>query len=153
MKIILKQDVENLGSQGEVVTVRDGYGRNYLIPRGLARTATRGAVQAHEEETRQASRKLAAQRESAEALAKRLESTEVVIPAKVGEEGRLFGSVTPQQVAARLSQEGFDVDRRNVELGEDVRKLGVYTATVKLYRDVTAQVKVHVVPESGSMEA
>ncbi|HET6566913.1 MAG TPA: 50S ribosomal protein L9 [Rhodothermales bacterium] len=153
MKVILKQDVENLGSQGDVVTVRDGYGRNYLIPRGLALTATRGAVQAHEEEQKQAGRKTAAQLEAAQSLAQRLESTEVVIRAKVGGEDRLFGSITSQQVAARLAQEGIEVDRRNVDLGEDIRRIGVYTATVKLHRDVTAQVKVHVVPEESATEA
>lgn len=153
MKVILKQDVDNLGSQGDVVVVRDGYGRNFLIPRGLAAVATRGAVQAHEEEIRQASRKIAAKLDAAKSLAQRLESAEVVITARVGGENRLFGSITPQQIAARLAQEGIEVDRRDIELGEDIRKIGVYTATVKLHRDVSAQVKVQVVPESSSTEA
>ncbi len=153
MKVILIQDVENLGNQGDVVTVKDGYGRNYLIPRGLARVATAGMIRAHEEELRQASKKLAAQLEAAQATAQRLESTEVVIPVRVGEEGRLFGSVTAQQVADQLASQGIEVDRRNITLSEDIRRVGTYTAAVKLHRDVTAQVKINVVPESGAVEA
>lgn len=153
MKVILIQDVEKLGNQGDVVTVKDGYGRNFLIPRGLARVASPGVIRAHEEEIRQASKKLTAQREAAQATAQRLESTEVVVPVRVGGEGRLFGSVTAQQVADQLASQGIEIDRRNVTLNEDIRRVGEYTATVKLHRDVSAQVKINVVPQSGAVEA
>lgn len=153
MKLILLQDVEKLGEEGDVVTVKDGFGRNYLIPRGMARVATTGAVKQRQEEMRQASRKRAKEKESAEALARELEKTEIVVSARVGEENRIFGTVTSQQLAVELSKRGFDIDRRNIELNEDIRMIGVYTATVKLRKDVTAELKVRVIPESGPVEA
>lgn len=153
MKVILLKEVENLGDEGEIVTVKNGYGRNYLIPKGLARLATPNVVKAWKEERRQASRKLMKLKEDAENLARELAEMEVVIPAKVGEENRIFGSVTAQQVVAALEKQGLQVDRRKVSLGEDIRLIGVYTATVKLHPEVTAQVKVRVVPEASEAEA
>lgn len=149
MKVILLQDVENLGDEGDIVTVKAGYGRNYLIPQGWARIATDGAVRARREEMRQQVRKRAQQRDNAALLQKELETAEVVIEAKVGEENRIFGTVTPQQVALKLATQGFNIDRRHVRLNEDIRLIGVYTATVKLHAEVDAQVKVRVVPEGG----
>ncbi len=153
MKVILLKEVENLGAEGEIVTVKDGYGRNYLIPKGLARLATPNVVKAWKEERRQASRKLTKLKEDAENLARELAEMEVVIPAKVGEENRIFGSVTAQQVVDALGKQGVQVDRRKVSLDEDIRLIGVYTATVKLHPEVTAQVKVRVVPETSEAEA
>ncbi|WP_456427229.1 50S ribosomal protein L9 [Rhodocaloribacter sp.] len=153
MKVILLKEVENLGDEGEIVTVKNGYGRNYLIPKGLARLATANVVKAWKEERRQASRKLMKLKEDAENLARELAEMEVVIPAKVGEENRIFGSVTAQQVVAALEKQGLQVDRRKVSLDEDIRLIGVYTATVKLHPEVTAQVKVRVVPEASEAEA
>lgn len=147
MKVILMQDVENLGDEGDVVTVKDGFGRNYLIPRGLARVATEGAVKARQEEIRQASRKRAREKEGAQGVARQLETTEVAIPARVGEENRIFGTITTQQLADALAQRGFEVDRRNITFNEEIRLIGVYTATIRLHKEVTAQVKVRVVPE------
>ena len=149
MKVILLKEQDNLGAEGEIVNVKNGYGRNYLIPKGIAALATKSAVQAWEEEQRQAARKIAQRKGDAETVAKQLESTEVVIPAKVGEENRIFGTVTAQQVADALSAKGFEVDRRKIDLSEDIRMIGVYSATVKLHPEVTAQVKVRVTPESG----
>ncbi len=149
MKVILLQDVENLGDEGDIVTVKAGYGRNYLIPQGWARIATEGAVRARREEMRQQVRKRAQQRDNAALLQKELEKIEVVIEAKVGEENRIFGTVTPQQVALKLATQGFNIDRRHVHLNEDIRLIGVYTASVKLHSEVAAQVKVRVVPEGG----
>ena len=149
MKVILLQDVENLGDEGDIVTVKAGYGRNYLIPQGWARIATDGAVRARREEMRQQVRKRAQQRDNAALLQKELEKVEVVIEAKVGEENRIFGTVTPQQVALKLATQGFNLDRRHVRLNEDIRLIGVYTATVKLHSEVEAQLKVRVVPEGG----
>ncbi len=149
MKIILLQEVENLGDEGDVVTVKDGYGRNYLIPRGLAKVATAGAIKAWTEERRQAARKLAQRKEDAERLAAELTKIELVITAKVGVENRIFGSITSQQIVEALAHEGVTVDRRKVEMTEDVRYVGVYTAAVKIHPEVLAQVKVRVEPEGG----
>ena len=150
MKLILTQDVEKLGEAGQVVTVKDGFGRNYLIPRGLARLATEGAIRAHEEERRQQSRRLAKQKDQALEVARQLEQTEVLFPVKVGEENRIFGTITPQQLAVELTKRGFEVDRRKIELSEDVRVVGVYSATVRIHPEVSAEVKIRVVPESES---
>lgn len=152
MKVILIQDVDNLGEEGDVVTVKDGYGRNYLIPRGLARVATSGAVKARQEEMRQAARKKARAREDAERVARELENLEIPVTARVGEENRIFGTVTTQQLAVELAKRGFEIDRRDIELNEEIRMVGVYTATVKLYKDVTAQLKVRVMPDSGPID-
>ncbi len=151
MKIILLQDVENLGDEGDIVTVKAGYGRNYLIPKGWARIATEGAVKARREEMRQQVRKRAQQRDNADLFKKEIEKVEVVIEAKVGEENRIFGTVTPQQVALKLATQGFNIDRRHVRLNEDIRLIGVYTATVKLHAEVEAQLKIRVVPEGGEV--
>lgn len=148
MKIILLQDVDNLGVEGEIVTVKDGYGRNFLIPRGLAVMATSSAIKAREEERKQKARKIAQQKDEALNVARELENTEVTVPARVGEENRIFGTVTPNQIAMQLTQQGFNIDRRKIELNEDIRMIGVYTATVRLHPEVTAQFKVRVVPES-----
>lgn len=153
MKLILTQDVEKLGEQGDVVTVKDGFGRNFLIPRGLARLATAGAVRAHAEETRQMSRRLAKKKDGALEVARQLEETEVLIPVKVGEENRIFGTVTSQQLAVELTKRGFEVDRRKIELSEDIRVIGVYSATVRLHPEVTAEVKVRVVSDSETESA
>ncbi len=153
MKVILLQDVDNLGSEGEIVSVKDGYGRNYLIPQGWALMATPGAVKARHEEMRQQVRKRAQEKDNAQELKKQLDAAEVVVEAKVGEENRIFGTVTAQQVATRLAAQGFQIDRRQVDLSEDIRVIGVYTANVKLHTDVVAQVKVRVVPEGGEAPA
>src|SRR5690606_24942326 len=115
---------------------KDGFGRNYLIPRGLARLATAGAVKAHDEERRQKSRRLSRQKDQALEVAKQLEQTEVLIPVKVGEENRIFGTVTSQQLAVELTKRGFEVDRRKIELSEDIRVIGVYTASVRIHPEV-----------------
>ena len=151
MKVILKEDLDNLGLKGDVVDVKDGYGRNYLIPRQLAVVATKSAVKQYTEERRQAAHKVEAQRTQAEGLAKRLEGTEVVIPVRVGEEDKIFGTVTTQQVADELAAMGYDVDRRKVTMSEDVRVIGVYTATVRVHPEFSADVKVKVVPMEDSI--
>lgn len=151
MKIILLQELENLGHEGDVVTVKDGYARNYLIPRGLARIATPGTLRAVEEERRQASRKLAAASDSARRVAAQLENVEVIIPVRVGEENRIFGSVTSAQLAEQLTAQGFDIDRRKIELDEEIRTTGEYTATARIHRDVTGTFKVRVVAENESL--
>ena len=147
MKVILKEDHDTLGMKGDVVEVKNGYGQNYLIPRQLAVVATKSGVKQAEEERRQASHKIAAQREQMEALAKRLDGVEVTIPARTGEEGRLFGTVTAPQIVDALAEKGFEVDRRKISLDGDIRQTGTYTATVRLAPELTSAVQVIVVPE------
>lgn len=148
MKVILLKDVDKLGEEGDIVDVKDGYGRNYLIPQQLALLATDGTIRARQEELRQAARRLAKDKENAAQVAEELENTEIAITAKVGEENRIFGTITPTQVADQLQLRGFQVDRKNITLDEDIRLLGVYTATVKLHPEVKGKVKIRVMPEA-----
>jgi large subunit ribosomal protein L9 len=151
MKVLLLQDVEKLGTEGEIVTIRDGYGRNFLIPQGLARLATPGVVKSWQEERRQAARKLMQAKEEAQRLAAQLEGQEIIIRAKVGAENRIFGSVTAQQIALELATRGFQIDRRRIDL-EDIRMLGVYTAHLKLHAEVHAELKVRVESDEAPAE-
>jgi large subunit ribosomal protein L9 len=148
MQVILLDDVEHLGERGEVHEVADGYGRNYLIPQGLARVATDGAIKQLREEEKHQARKKAAEKEDAEAVKKELEDMQVVFTAKVGEDNRIFGTVTTQQIAVELANRGFDVDRRGIELQEEIRHVGNYTATIDLHPDVQARLEIQVIPES-----
>ncbi len=152
MKVILKKDIPKLGDEGQIVTVKNGYGRNFLIPQGLARLATDSAVKEHEEMMRQASRKIAQRKEENEKLAADLEKVEVVVEVKVGEENRIFGTVTPTQVGVQLAKQGFEIDRRRIEITEEIKVLGVYSANIKLSSEISAQVKVRVEPLSEETE-
>jgi large subunit ribosomal protein L9 len=149
MQVILLDDVEHLGEAGEVHEVADGYGRNYLIPQGLARVATEGAVRHQREIQRQQERKEAAKREQAEDLKDELEDMQVVFSAKVGEDNRIFGTVTTQQIAVELSDRGFNIDRRDINLDDEIREVGAYTATINLQYGVSATLDIQVIPESG----
>jgi large subunit ribosomal protein L9 len=151
MNIILLEDVEHVGKRGDLAEVADGYGRNYLIPQQKARLATEGTIKAIREEERQAARKRARSKEQSRELAEELEDLLVVLTARVSEEEKIYGSVTPQQIAVELSDRGYDIDRRDIELEGDgpIRRLGVYTARVALMDDVTADLKVQIMPEGG----
>ena len=149
MKVILLADVQNLGNIGEVVNVKNGYGRNWLIPQGLAQMATPGAVRAFEDQLRQQARRHAQERNNAEEIKNQLENATVKVEAKVGAENRIFGTITAQQIALGLALQGFNIDRRIISLNEDIKILGEYTATVKLHADVHAQLSVHVVPANS----
>ena len=146
MKVILLQDVENLGDQGEVVSVKNGYGRNFLIPRSLAQLATKSSLKQHAEITRQRAHKVAKAKEGAEAMAKRMSELELVIVAKVGEGGRIFGSVTTSQVANELAAKGLDIPRRKIKINQTIKTTGEYTATVRIHPEVDGTVKIQVVP-------
>lgn len=152
MKVILLKELDNLGEAGDVVKVKNGYGRNYLIPQGLARLATPGAIKHAEEIRRQAAHKISKKKDDAEALAKTIEKTPVVIKAKVGEGNRLFGTVTSQQLAVELQNRGISVDRRKIDL-EDIRTTGEYSASIKLHPEVSADLKVVVESESAEEDA
>ena len=146
MKIILKKDVANLGDAGEVVEVKTGYALNYLVPQGYAAVGTPSALKQHEETVRQRAHKEAKNIAEAEAKAAKLSAQTVSVPVKVGESGKLYGSVTAAQVAAALVELGFEVDKKNVEVPE-IKELGEFEAKVKCYKGVFADVKLNVVEE------
>jgi large subunit ribosomal protein L9 len=146
MKIVLRDDVENLGHKGDVVDVADGYARNYLVPRGLAMKATKGVVAQAEAMRRNRSAKEARDVEAAQTQAAQLEGARIEIAARAGEGGKLFGSVTASDVAEAIqAQRGIEVDRRRVGLDEPVKELSEVEVTVKLHTDVEATVTVAVV--------
>lgn len=147
MKIILRQNVENLGEIGEIVEVRPGYGRNYLIPRNLAYVATPGAIRALETEKAQYAVKMEKAKGAAEHVATQLAELQISIPMQVGEEGRLFGSVTTQMITQELELRGFKIDRRNVVIDEPIKTLGIFEVRVKLHADIIAPLKVWVIAQ------
>jgi large subunit ribosomal protein L9 len=149
MDVILIDDVEHLGEAGEIHEVADGYGRNYLIPQGLARVATDGAVRQLRDERRQQAKKQAAKKDEAEDLRKELEDMQVVFSAKVGEDNRIFGTVTTQQIAVELTNRGYDINRRDISIDEEIREVGAYTATIRVHPEVEATLDIQVIPESG----
>ncbi len=147
MHVILRQDIPELGHRGDVVSVKDGYARNYLLPRKLAMAATPGNLK-QVADMKAATARLAAQEKSAaEALATQLAAVVLSFPAKAGESDQLFGSVTAMDIADALAARGFDLDRRKVLLEEPIKTLGDYQVPVRLHREVTADVKVSVVRE------
>ena len=147
MKVILRQDFENLGKAGEIVAVKNGYARNFLIPKGIAVNATARNMTLLKEEEKIQERQQNRERRKSEALAKQLSSVSVTIPVSVGEEDRIFGSVTTQTIAEVLKEKGFEVDRKKIHLEEPIKALGIYTVPIKLHRDVEANIRVWVVKE------
>jgi large subunit ribosomal protein L9 len=147
MKIILREDVERLGKRGDTVTVKDGYARNYLIPRRMAILATPGNMKMFEEEKKQLDVREHKTHRLADQLAKKLKSVSITATVEVGDEDRVFGSVTAQTISALLKEKGFDVDKKKVLLEEPIKALGVYTVPLKLHHDVQGKVKVWVVKE------
>ncbi len=147
MKIILRQNIEKLGSIGDLVTVKDGYARNYLIPRQMAYFATPGAEKRLEIERRQYDKKMARAKEQAELTAAKLAELQISVPMAVGEEGKLFGSVTPQMIAQELEVRGFTIDRRSITIEEPIKSLGVFDVKVKLHPEVSGNLKVWVISQ------
>ena len=148
MDVILKQDVDRLGFKNDIVAVKNGYARNYLIPQGFAVAATESARKVVAETIRQQSHKARKALEDAKALADKMSGVSVKIGAKAGESGKIFGSVNNIQVAEALAAAGYEVERKNIDLGTDtIRDLGSYTATVKLHKEVSAEVTFEVVAE------
>ena len=148
IQVILQQDLKNLGKSGELVRVRPGYARNYLIPRSLAMPATVTNVKQIEHQQRISAAAAAKARGEAATLAEKIGQVTVTLTRKVGEEDRLFGSVTTKDIATALKDKGFDVDRKKIDLAEPIRTAGTFTVTVKLLGDVTASFKVEVAPKS-----
>lgn len=147
MKIILRQDIYNLGDMGDVVTVKDGYARNYLIPKQYAYYATDSAMKRLEAEKKQHYKKIAEQKGVAEELAQKIADLQVTVPMKVGEEGKLYGSVTNNLIAAELDVLGYSIEKRNIIIEDPIKTLGIFDVKVKLHPEVTANLKVWVISE------
>ncbi|MBD5233935.1 MAG: 50S ribosomal protein L9 [Bacteroidales bacterium] len=147
MKIILKEDVSGLGYKDDVVEVKDGYGRNYLIPTGKAVIATPSALKVLAENQRQRAHKLAKIKADAEALAAQLKDLKLTIGAKTSATGTIFGSVNAIQIAEALEKLGFNVDRKLIEIKETIKEVGNYTANVKLHKEVSVEIPFEVVAE------
>ena len=147
MKIILKKDIDRLGKTGEIVQVADGYARNYLIPKGLAFAAISCTMAAYKEEKKQRAVRDNKAKRDAEGVAKELERISLTAAVSVGDEDRMFGSVTSQTIANLLREKGYDIDRRKILLDDSIRALGIYNVPIRLLPDVEAKVKVWVVKE------
>lgn len=148
MEIILKEDVAGLGEQGDIVNVKPGYARNFLIPKGVAINATASARKERGETIRQRQHKEAKLKAEAEALAAKMEGVKLTIGAKTSSSGKIFGSVNAIQIAEALAAKGFDIDRKRIALPQDaVKEVGAYKANIKLHREVTVEVEFEVVSE------
>jgi large subunit ribosomal protein L9 len=147
MKVILRQNMETLGHMGEIVTVKDGYARNYLLPHGLAYVATTSNMRVLTEEKKRLQVRVNKELKDAEKIAAELEKHEnsITIAMPVGEGDKLFGSVTKEMIAEKLVEKGFEIDKRKIELDEQIKVLGIYTVTVKLHQNVAGKIKVWVV--------
>jgi large subunit ribosomal protein L9 len=149
MEVILKEDIPNVGKMGEVVRVRDGYARNYLLPRGLVLVANKKNLKTYEHQKRVVESQTSRVQKQANTLSDKLKDVALVIPARAGEEGRLFGSVTNMDIEKALKAQGHEVERRKIHLAEPIKALGDYEVPIRLTADVQANIKVSVVPEDG----
>lgn len=148
MEIILLQDVSNLGNKDEIVKVKNGYARNYLIPNGMAVTATESSKKVLAENIKQRAHKEAKVKADAELVAKKMEGLKLTIGAKTSSTGKIFGSVNTIQIAEALSEKGFDIDRKVISLKEEqIKEVGTYTAEVKLHREVKVAIEFEVISE------
>ena len=147
MEVILRQDVQSLGKAGEMVRVKPGYARNFLLPKGLAFEATEGNKKRIAAESKARDTRLASEKAEASALADRLGAATVSLKGKAGEEGKLFGSITAQDIADALAAQGHQVDKRRIELEHPIKTVGHHTVAVRLHSEVHAEVRVSVVAE------
>lgn len=148
MEIILKQDVQNVGYKDDIVKVKDGFGRNYLIPKKLAIVATESAKKVLAENLKQRAHKLAKIKQEAEDLAAKLKDVVITISAKTSDTGKIFGSITPLQISEELEKQGLSVDRKLISLGKDgIKGIGDYTVVAKLHKEVSAEFTVKVIAE------
>ena len=147
MEVILKEDVINLGYKDDIVKVKDGYGRNYLIPNGLAIMATESAKKVLAEDLKQRAHKLEKMKADAQDMVSKFEGLHLSIGAKVSSTGKIFGSVGPIQIAEALEKQGLEVDRKSILLKEAIKEVGEYKATVKLHREVQVEISFEVVAE------
>lgn len=151
--VLLREDVDNLGARGEIVKVKAGYARNYLLPRKLAVKATSGNVKQIEAERGALMKKEAKERGTAEAQAEQMKSLRLEFERKVGEHGILYGSVTTMQIAEALKEKGYEIDRRRINLPEAIKETGEHSVSVRLHRDVTIEIPVIVNGEGGAQTA
>ena len=149
MEVILREHVDNLGRRGDVVKVAEGYARNYLLPRKLALAVTDNNKRQIEREKKIADTREAEERSQAEAIAERIAQLDIEIARRVGENETLYGSVTAADIAHALQAKGFEVDKRKIQLSDPLKALGESTVPIKIHRDVTAQLRVKVVPEKS----
>ncbi len=147
MEVILKEDVINLGYKDDIVKVKDGYGRNYLIPKGMAVMATESAKKMLAEDLRQRAHKLEKMKKDAQDMVSKFEGIHLSIGAKVSSTGKIFGSVGPIQIAEALEKQGLDIDRKSILLKDAVKEVGEYKATIKLHREVQVEISFEVVAE------
>ncbi len=147
MKIILREDVEALGAAGEITSVKDGYARNYLIPRKLAYPATKSYLKVYEEEQKLRNKREAQATAKAEQLAAKLSNLSLETTVQVGEDDKVFGAVTAADIAKLLADKGYEIDKRNILLEEPLKALGIYNVPVKIATDIKAEVKVWVIKE------
>lgn len=150
---MLREDIENLGGRGEIVKVKAGYARNYLLPQGLASLATKGNLKQIEQERAALLKKAAHEKATAEAQAEQMGSLSLDFERKAGETGQLFGSVTSIDIADALQKKGYEIDRRKIGLKEVIKETGEYTVPVKLHREVTIDIPVTVTAEGGEKPA
>ncbi|HYX92554.1 MAG TPA: 50S ribosomal protein L9 [Myxococcaceae bacterium] len=148
MKVILREDVGNLGRSGEIVTVKDGYGRNYLLPRKMAVLANERNIHQLEHEKAVIAARQEKLKTGAQMTAKGLEAVQVKITRKVGEQDKLYGSVTALDIAEALAAKGQKIDRRTIHLPEPIKSVGTFDVEIRLHRDVAAKIKVEVAPET-----
>jgi large subunit ribosomal protein L9 len=147
MKVILTEEIRGLGTRGDVVTVKDGYARNFLLPKNLAREATTGNLKQIEHERRKWALLAQQEKDAAQQAANRVKGVKVRIEKRVGEHGHLFGSVTANEIADALAAKGVEVDKRRIELEQPIKNVGLHDVEVRLHRDVTAQIQVEVVAQ------
>ncbi len=147
MKVILTQDVKKHGNKGDVVEVADGYARNYLLPRGLAEAATSGKVKQLKQKEKRKKRKENNKVQAAESLADKLESEKFTLKVKAGDSGRLFGSVTTKDIADKVAEAGYEIDKRKIDLDDHIKSLGMHKIDVKLYGKVFATLNIEVIAE------
>jgi len=148
MEIILLQDVQKLGQKDDLVNVKDGYGRNFLIPRGYAIAATQSAKKTHAENLKQRAHKEEKIKAEAQTLAEKMAGLSITVGAKTSTSGKIFGSVNTIQIAEALKEKGFDIDRKSISLPEDqIREVGKYKASIRLHREVKVQVDFEIIAE------
>jgi large subunit ribosomal protein L9 len=147
MKVILRKDFSQLGQTGDILEVKNGYARNYLIPQGIAVLATPKNMKSLEEEQRLSEIRMNKDRKNAEILAKELETVSLTVAVAVGEEDRVFGSVTAQNIADKLKEKNYNIDKKKISLKEPIKALGIYNVSIKLHTDVEAGIRVWVVKE------
>lgn len=145
MKVILTEEIRGLGTRGDVVTVKDGYARNYLLPKNLAREASAGNLKQIEHERRKWSLLAQQEKDAAQKAADKVKGVKITIEKRVGEHGHLFGSVTANEIADALMEKGIEVDKRRIELEQPIKNLGLHDVDVRLHRDVIAKIQVEVV--------